>query len=199
MSQNLLLLFTRHPELGKCKTRLAKKIGDQKALSVYKYLLQHTVNITKNIPVDKQVWYATQPVVNDIWDSNIYSKKAQQGKDLGERMAYAFAEGFRAGYDHIIIVGSDLFDISSVIIEEAFQKLKETDFVIAPAQDGGYYLLGMNTLRKEIFENKDWSTSTVFNDTLKSMEDKTVTLLETLNDIDEYEDMKDNTTLMNLL
>ena len=150
MPNNLLLLFTRHPELGKCKTRLAKKIGDKNALTVYQYLLQHTANITKNIPVDKQVWYATQPVENDIWDSNIYSKKAQQGKDLGERMAYAFAEGFRAGYDHIIIVGSDLFDISSVIIEEAFQKLKETDFVIGPAQDGGYYLLGMKFLKIKI-------------------------------------------------
>lgn len=199
MSENLLLLFTRHPELGKCKTRLAKKIGDLKALEVYSYLLQHTANVTKNVNADKQVWYATQPVENDIWNHEYYTKKAQQGEDLGARMSYAFAEGFQEGYDKILIVGSDLLDINAALIEDAFEKLDKTDFVLGPAQDGGYYLLGMKSFRKEIFEDKNWSTASVFNDTLISMGDKSVTLLETLNDIDEYEDMKEHPTLMNLL
>lgn len=199
MSRNLLLLFTRHPELGKCKTRLAKKIGNQKALEVYSYLLQHTANVTKNVKADKQVWYATQAVENDIWNHEYYTKKAQQGEDLGARMSYAFAEGFQEGYDKILIVGSDLLDINAALIEDAFEKLDKTDFVLGPAQDGGYYLLGMKSFRKEIFEDKNWSTASVFNDTLISMGDKSVTLLETLNDIDEYEDMKEHPTLMNLL
>jgi len=199
MSKNLLLLFTRRPELGKCKTRLAKKIGDLKALEVYSYLLQHTANVTKNLNVDKQVWYATQPVENDIWNRDFYTKKAQHGEDLGARMSYAFAEGFQEGYHKILIVGSDLLDINAALIEDAFEKLDKTDFVLGPAQDGGYYLLGMKSFRKEIFEDKNWSTASVFNDTLISMGDKSVTLLETLNDIDEYEDMKEHPTLMNLL
>lgn len=199
MSRNLLLLFTRHPELGKCKTRLAKKIGNQKALEVYSYLLQHTANVTKNVKADKQVWYATQAVENDIWNHEYYTKKAQQGEDLGARMSYAFAEGFQEGYDKILIVGSDLLDINAALIEDAFEKLDKTDFVLGPAQDGGYYLLGMKSFRKEIFEDKNWSTASVFNDTLISMGDKSVTLLKTLNDIDEYEDMKEHPTLMNLL
>lgn len=199
MSKNLLLLFTRHPELGKCKTRLAKKIGDPKALEVYRYLLQHTANVTKNVNAHKQVWYATQPVKNDIWNPKYYTKKAQQGENLGARMAYAFAEGFQQGYDKILIVGSDLLEINTALIEDAFKKLDTTDFVLGPAKDGGYYLLGMKSFRREIFEHKKWSTSSVFSDTLSSMGDKTVTLLETLNDIDEYEDMQEHPTLMNLL
>ncbi|MDQ7916287.1 TIGR04282 family arsenosugar biosynthesis glycosyltransferase [Mesonia sp. MT50] len=199
MSKNLLLLFTRHPELGKCKTRLAQKIGDQKALEVYSYLLQHTANVTKNINAEKQVWYATQPLENDIWNPRYYTKKAQQGENLGARMAYAFAEGFQKGYNKILILGSDLIDLNAARVEDAFTKLDETDFVLGPAEDGGYYLLGMKSFRKEIFENKNWSTPSVFNDTLSSMGDKSVTLLETLNDIDEYEDMQKHPTLMNLL
>ena len=57
----------------------------------------------------------------------------------------------------------------------------------------------LKSFRREIFEHKNWSTASVFNDTLSSMGDKTVTLLETLNNIDEYEDMQEHPTLMNLL
>ncbi|MDT0295242.1 TIGR04282 family arsenosugar biosynthesis glycosyltransferase [Mesonia ostreae] len=199
MSKNLLILFTRHPELGKCKTRLAKEIGDQKALEVYRYLLQHTANVTKNVDADKQVWYATKPIENDIWDSKYYTKKAQQGENLGARMSYAFAEGFQENYDKILIVGSDLLEIDTTRIEDAFKKLDTTDFVLGPAEDGGYYLLGMKNFRREIFKNKKWSTPSVLENTLESIGDKTVTLLETLNDIDEYEDMQKHPELMNLL
>ena len=137
--------------MGKCKTRLAKKIGDQKALEIYSYLLQHTANVTKNVNADKQVWDATQPVENDIWNHEYYTKKAQQGENLGARMSYAFAEGFQQGYDKILIVGSDLLDINTALIEDAFEKLDKTDFVLGPAKDGGYYLLGIEKLPKRNF------------------------------------------------
>ena len=58
MSKNLLLIFTRNPELGKVKTRLAKTIGAEKALAIYKFLLAHTKKVIKNIACDKAVYYS---------------------------------------------------------------------------------------------------------------------------------------------
>ena len=90
-NNNLLIIFTRNPELGKCKTRLAATIGNFAALEVYKLLLGHTVSITKNLGLDKEVYYSNKPIENDIWNSTIYHKKQQQGEDLGERMLHALS------------------------------------------------------------------------------------------------------------
>ena len=79
----LLLIFTRNPELGKVKKRLAAGIGDTAALKVYKYLLQHTVEITRNLQVEKWVYYSEEIPEEDMWDNEIFSKKIQQGEDLG--------------------------------------------------------------------------------------------------------------------
>ena len=190
-TKNLLLLFTRNPELGKCKTRLAATIGEQSALDIYKFLLQHTVNVTRGLKVDKEVHYSVKVRENDIWDPTLYNKKKQLGEDLGARMQQAFSAGFENGYQHIIIMGSDLYDIEQKDIEAAFEALKTNDYVIGPAEDGGYYLLGMNTLTDPLFQNKEWGTATVLKDTLKDLEGKKVKILEERNDIDYFEDIKD--------
>lgn len=191
MSKNLLLIFTRNPELGKCKTRLAKSIGDENALTIYKMLLQHTVEVTKNLSCDKSVYYSVKERENDFWDNSIYIKKKQYGDDLGERMKNAFNEAFGNGYEKVIIIGSDLYDLTQKHIENAFNKLESNDIVIGPALDGGYYLLGMKKLHEKVFQNKDWGTETVRQDTLSDLKDNTVHLLETLNDIDVFDDIKD--------
>lgn len=191
MNDTLLLIFTRNPELGKCKTRLAKTIGDENALAVYKILLQHTVNTTKNLICDKAVYYSVQVRENDLWDATIYQKHQQYGEDLGERMRNAFKKGFEAGYQHVLIVGSDLYDLRAEHIEKAIGLLNTNDIVIGPALDGGYYLLGMKKLHEKVFTNKDWGTETVRKDTLSDLKNNKVSLLETLNDIDVFEDIKD--------
>ena len=112
MNKNLLIIFTRNPELGKCKTRLAAKVGDKAALNIYTFLLEHTVAITKGLAVEKQVHYSVKIRKNDFWDSSIYSKKQQEGPDLGKRMLHAFEQGFEQGYKNIIIIGSDMFDMN---------------------------------------------------------------------------------------
>ena len=188
--KHLLLIFTRNPELGKSKTRLAKTIGDQIALEIYKFLLKRTQEIAVKVNADKAVYYSVKVRNNDIWDSSIYQKYQQFGEDLGVRMKNAFKNGFDAGYKKVIIVGSDLYDLSSKIIDNAFQKLESNDFVIGPAEDGGYYLLGMNFLQEDIFENKDWGTETVRKDTLVNLKDKKVFLLQMLNDADVFEDIE---------
>ncbi len=190
-SKNLLLIFTRNPELGKGKRRLAATIGDQAALDIYKYLLDHTVTITKNLYAEKQVYYSEEIWEDDIWDNKKFAKKLQSGDDLGARMANAFQEGFQNEYQKIIIIGSDMLDLSQEDLEAAFKALEKNDFVIGPAEDGGYYLLGMKKFMPELFKNKSWGTETVLKDTLADLENETTTLFETKNDVDYYEDIKD--------
>lgn len=190
-SDNLLLIFTRNPELGKCKTRLAATVGDKVALDIYKFLLEHTVSITQNLNLDKQVFYSEEIWEDDVWDNKSFAKKLQNGIDLGERMSNAFSEGFKAGYKKICIIGSDMFDLSQTNLENAFKKLDEHDFVIGPAEDGGYYLLGMNVFHGQLFHDKAWGTGNVLKHTLKDLEDKEFTTLPTRNDVDLYEDIKD--------
>ncbi|WP_460217814.1 TIGR04282 family arsenosugar biosynthesis glycosyltransferase [Psychroserpens sp. MEBiC05023] len=190
MTKRALIIFTRNPELGKCKTRLAKTLGNQSALDIYKYLLQHTANIAKKAKADRFVFYSEAINHNDIWDSTHFNKKLQIGNDLGERMSNAFEELIQSGYDKVIIIGSDLLDLNNTLISKAFEKLEDHDVVIGPALDGGYYLLGMKTLHQSIFKNKAWGTETVRRDSLNDLQNSSVFLLKELNDIDTFEDMR---------
>jgi len=196
-AKNLILIFTRNPELGKCKTRLAKTIGDENALTIYKILLQHTADVIEQIDCDKAVYYSVKVRDNDIWDNTIYQKHQQHGNNLGLRMQNAFNNSFKVGYEKVLIVGSDLYDLKPKYIQEAFDNLDNHDVTIGPAEDGGYYLLGMKILHPNIFENKDWGTETVRKDTLNDLKNKSVFLLEELNDIDLYEDLKKYDQLLN--
>ncbi len=189
--ENLLMIFTRNPELGKCKTRLATTVGDQTALDIYKFLLQHTVSITKSLKLSKQVHYSVKVRENDFWNPEIYNKKQQLGNDLGKRMEYAFTEGFAEGYKKIIIIGSDMYDLGLKDLEYAFMELETHDYVIGPAEDGGYYLLGMKSLHSQVFRNKVWGTETVLRDTLKDLKNENIKILEERNDVDIYDDIKD--------
>ncbi len=189
-SKNLLLIFTRNPELGKCKTRLAAIVGNQAALDIYTFLLKHTVAITEKLNLNKEVYYSENISLNDLWGNNLYAKKEQKGDDLGDRMNNAFEEGFKNGYQNIVIIGSDMHDLSQKDIEYAFKMLEKNDYVIGPAIDGGYYLLGMKSLNSQIFKNKTWGTKTVLQETLKEISDKKIKLLEERNDIDYYDDIK---------
>ncbi|WP_046756257.1 TIGR04282 family arsenosugar biosynthesis glycosyltransferase [Kordia jejudonensis] len=188
-SETLLMTFTRNPELGKVKTRLAKGIGKEAALEVYIKLLEHTEHVLQNIQTDKCVWYSVAVRENDIWRDDSYQKKVQFGNDLGERMQNAFKDAFQHNYEKVIIIGSDLYDLQPKHIEEAIEALDQNDIVIGPAQDGGYYLLGMKTLHEKTFAPKNWGTETVLADTLKDLGNQTIHLLETLNDIDHAEDL----------
>ncbi|ADV48263.1 Protein of unknown function DUF2064 [Cellulophaga algicola DSM 14237] len=197
--ENLLLIFTRNPELGKCKTRLAASVGDQKALEIYKFLLNHTAEITQNLKVKKHVYYSETIWKSDIWNNETYEKRLQEGISLGLRMENAFKAGFKQGYKKIIVIGSDMYDLSQADLENAFNLLDSSDFVVGPAEDGGYYLLGMKTVEHSVFTDKAWGTPTVLKDTLKNLEHKKVTLLETRNDVDILEDINEHPAFNALL
>ena len=178
MNKNLIIIFTRNPELGKCKPRLAKTIGNENALSIYKILLQHTANVTKKLKYNKAVYYSVKIREHDVWADDIYQKFQQEGEDLGIRMLNAFKKNFQKGYEKIIIIGSDLYDLKQEHIENAFTVLNTNDVVIGPAQDGGYYLIGMKKLHNAIFQNKKWGTSTIRQDTLTDLTTQKVAFLE---------------------
>jgi len=190
-SKRLLIIFTRNPELGKCKTRLAATVGHEAALEIYVFLLKHTVKVTENLNVTKQVHYSYKIHHNDLWPEAVFDKKQQSGTDLGERMHHAFKQGFESGYKQIIIIGSDLYDLNQAELSQAFDALDDRDYVIGPAEDGGYYLLGMQQLNPALFQNKNWGTSSVLKDTLSILENENVALLPQKNDVDYYEDIQD--------
>ena len=189
-SKDLLLIFTRNPELGKCKTRLAATIGDQAALEIYQFLLGHTARITSDIKADKAVFYSNSIVTEDVWDPKNYLKKVQEGNTLGARMEHAIQWAFEEGYQKIMLIGSDIYDLSQEDLEMAFEALDRSNFVVGPASDGGYYLLGMTKFREDIFRNKAWGTDTVLQDTLEDLQGESVYLLPERNDVDVYEDIR---------
>jgi len=191
-NDRLLLIFARNPEPGKCKTRLAEDIGDEAALEIYRFLLRHTASVTSELPVDKRVCYADAIWENDIWDPRIYQKRLQRGNDLGQRMHLSFQEGFADGYRKVIIIGTDLYDLDQADLEEAFKYLDNADYVLGPARDGGYYLLGMKRPDELIFRNKSWGSDRVLSQTLEDLGDEKVVLLPEKNDIDVLEDIRDN-------
>ena len=192
VNKNLIIIFTRNPELGKVKKRLSKTVGPKTALDIYKLLLKDTEKTVRGINCDKTVYYSNSIQEDDIWDVSVYQKHKQKGADLGERMCNAFKQGFNDGYKKIILIGTDLPDISEQIIQNSLDALNNNNVVFGPAEDGGYYLVGLSKFHQCIFENKAWSTSNLLENTLKELKQKKigVSLIETLNDIDTFEDLK---------
>lgn len=191
MTEGLLILFYKNPELGKVKTRLAATMGDEAALAIYLHLAEHTRHITQQLAVDKVVYYARQIEPDDQWPAHVYGKCVQQGNDLGERLDHAVSKAFADGYRSVVVIGTDCLELNEQILQQAFLALNENDAVIGPAKDGGYYLLGVNHNISALFQNKDWSTETVFADTVKDFETLKIPFvtLPLLSDVDREEDL----------
>lgn len=186
-----LIIFIRKPELGKVKTRLAATVGDQRALAIYLELLQHTKQVAISCDCDKYVF--SDGIIDEEEWSN-FSIQQQSKGNLGERMSSAFDYLFQKDYEKVIIIGSDCLELSNHHLTQAFLHLNDVDFVIGPANDGGYYLLGMKKNHADIFSNKKWGNDSVFFDTLRTAEKLKLTThqLEYLNDIDEEKDLPDS-------
>lgn len=191
MKPPLLIIFYRNPELGKVKSRLAVTLGEEKALAIYLMLAAHTREVSSALKCDKVVYYSKYVDTEDNWDNKVFFKRQQHGEGLGVKMMAAFEESFRAGYHDVCIIGTDCLELTTEILEDAFQNLKSHDVVIGPARDGGYYLLGMKKLHAQFFQNKEWSTSTVFNDTMTDVKNLHLSsyVLPRISDVDEEKDL----------
>ena len=194
MVRSALIIFVRNPVLGKVKSRLAATLGEEKALAIYKALLAHTHNISINLSADKFIFYEDFVNHNDLWENTIYSKHLQEGNSLGDRMKNAFKYLFEKEYEKNIIIGSDCYELSTGLLIEAFNLLSKSDVVAGPASDGGYYLLGMKTFIPDLFDNKKWSTDTVYADTVNQMKELYLTFraLPVLKDVDVESDIDFN-------
>lgn len=191
-SDIVLIVFTKNPEKGKVKTRLANTVGNKKALKVYQKLLRITKSVTDKLDVPRQIWYSRFIDDDDIWSDNNYEKHLQKGDNLGLRMQHAFKKAFAEGYQKVVIIGSDCSALRSELIEQGFRALDNHQTVIGPARDGGYYLLGMTNFYPSLFEDKPWSTSSVFEETIRQFEQMNLSYksLPVLNDIDTEADLK---------
>ena len=189
MNEELVIVFVKNIKLGKVKTRLAKTIGNQAAFDIYSELVKITENTIHDLNIDKRIYFS-ETVVETQWNG-LY-KAVQKGNDLGERMKNAFSKGFEDGYKRIVLIGSDLPDIEVKHIKNGLSVLKENNMVFGPAEDGGYYLIGMSKMNESVFNNKPWSQSNLLEETLNELKANNVTFstLETLNDIDTIEDLE---------
>ena len=183
-----LIIFARKPEAGKVKTRLSATIGNEKALAIYIRLLEHTRHIVNELSCEKYV-FLTHEKHDDFW--NGFNHELQLEHSLGDRMSHAFALLFKKGHKHVIIIGTDCPDITPEIVEEAFRQLSSNDIVIGPAEDGGYYLLGMNRYHATLFQDIQWSSEVVYNQTIEKINDNNLSYynLPELSDVDEEKDV----------
>ena len=194
LSSTALVIFVRNPVLGQVKTRLAKDIGDERARAIYLQLLQHTLEITRGLSFRKFIYYADEVSDYDLWSVPGYTKRKQNGTDLGERMLNSFKELFDQGFTRIIIIGSDCLQLQTENLQEAVALLESNVAVMGPASDGGYYLLGLTKLYPDLFLNKPWSTDQVFAKTIDDFNNQGITyaLLKELSDIDDITDLEEN-------
>ncbi|MDG2331621.1 MAG: TIGR04282 family arsenosugar biosynthesis glycosyltransferase [Flavobacteriales bacterium] len=188
---DVLIIFVKNLELGNVKTRLANLIGDQNALIVYEALVDKTRETIEPLNVKKAIYYSNYIDEYDKFSNDKFSKRLQLGDDLGNRMQNTFQSVFNLGFKKAVIIGSDCWDLTPEIIEVAFEELDSHDFVLGPAVDGGYYLMGMKEMLSDVFNNKQWSTANVLVDTLIDIDNasKTKALLPTLSDVDYLSDL----------
>lgn len=167
MENQAIITFTKNIKLGNVKTRIASSVGEEKALSIYKELLEFTEELLNSIPYTIYIyWDSYIPSNLEFFSNHFFNHKVQKGKELGERMENAFKDIFLL-HQKVLIIGTDCPYLQKQHISEAFLSLDTYDYCIGPALDGGYYLLGLNNFLSDWFQNISWSTNKVFSQTQK--------------------------------
>lgn len=192
MSKEVLSIFVKNLIPGTVKTRLAKDLGIDVAIEIYKELVRITAEATKTLKIDKCVYYSEYIESNDQFDDAKYQKHIQEGKDLGQRMQNCFYDAFELNFDKIILIGSDTPDITDQIISQGFAELDKHDIIIGPAQDGGFYLIGMKEPHENLLNKRTYGHEQVLNELLNEIENRNLSVfkLPTLIDIDVKDDLK---------
>ncbi|MGF7060405.1 TIGR04282 family arsenosugar biosynthesis glycosyltransferase [Brassicibacter mesophilus] len=166
-----LILMTRIPIPGKTKTRLMDIFTGEKCAGIHKCFLLDLFNIFNYINDDVDIFLTYTPegnlnIIQDIIPSYI-NCFPQTGDDLGARMGNAIGEVFNIGYTDVILIGSDIPDIQPYELLDAFSILENNDICLGPTFDGGYYLVGMKKLHKEIFDKElKWGKKSVLEGTI---------------------------------
>ena len=159
MKKDVVLVFQKNAILGQVKTRLASGMGELPALEIYKHLVQLTYIALEVVPV--HVWTFFSDFIPEFTQPFVKKSFVQHGQDLGDRMENAFARTFESGMDKVLLIGTDCPSLHSQDLLQAFDALTNSDLVLGPASDGGYYLIGMKSRAAFLFEGIAWSTSQV--------------------------------------
>jgi rSAM/selenodomain-associated transferase 1 len=194
-TQRRVLVFIRAPELGKVKTRLEKKMDAVTVLGLYQCFVEDIIQTLTSGGYDITVYFAPSHKESAVqaWLGSTIHIQAQTGRRLGEKMRNAFSDVFATEVDQVVLIGSDFPDLDIRIIHEAFAFLQKKDVAIAPAEDGGYYLMGFrkDTFDGDVFTGIDWGTEHVYRQTLQRIRDASLNdhILPSWKDIDTYEDL----------
>ncbi len=195
MKKNHLILFTRYPEAGKVKTRLIPALGPGGSCNLHRQMtelaLKQLRELSSHRPVSIEVRFeGGDETLMKAWLGRDYCFSPQGTGDLGIRLERAFQEAFQSGSNSVVLIGSDCPALTPEIILKAFEGLKHNDLILGPAQDGGYYLIGLQKPHP-LFNDIPWGSDEVFNRTQEKARTLglKICLLETLNDIDRPEDL----------
>lgn len=163
-----IICFTRIPLPGKTKTRLMPLLSGEQCAALHTAFLRDIAAVCSQI--DAALFTAYTPdgepkPLSDIFPGNTVLFP-QEGNDIGSRMANALSRVFVQGYDACILIGADLPLLTAEHLSAAFEALKSHDMALGPTSDGGYYLIGLRRPCPAVFENQQYSTASVYENTL---------------------------------
>jgi rSAM/selenodomain-associated transferase 1 len=198
--QQRLLVFARLPEPGKVKTRLAAEVGDARALAVYEAMLREvlgTIGASTPETEIEMLWPPT-PAASGALLRRAFGQHAtamQTGATLGDRLSMAFSERFFFHRtEKIVAIGVDDPLLPRELLDHAFALLDSCEYVVGPAEDGGYYLIGCRALsfEPEVFRGIAWGTPAVLAETIRKIAatGRTCAVLPQRSDIDTAEDLE---------
>jgi len=193
MSKGLaIILMSKVPLAGYTKTRLMDRLSGRECAEFHSACLLDLAQTVGEVGCPTYLYYTGgDPGEFPIGEAmSKLIKRPQKGRDLGERMYNAALEAF-AYHNRLIIIGADLPNLSANALNKAFAQLELQDTVVGPAEDGGYYLLGIKQAHVELFSGIEWGTSQVMTATLAKIKSLglSTALLETLRDIDTWDDV----------
>lgn len=196
-----VILFTRYPVAGKCKTRLIPALGPDGAAALHQEMTLHIVaQLTRLAAIHPHLLEihhdgGTEEQMRS-WLGSGHTYRRQAEGDIGRRMQAAISSHL-GRRQHLLLIGSDCPDLTAEILEEAFVALTANDLVLGPAYDGGYYLIGVDlkssvSICHTLFQDIPWSTDNVYLTTIKRAEQHRLRChtLTRLHDIDTPADLR---------
>ncbi|MEF8787743.1 MAG: TIGR04283 family arsenosugar biosynthesis glycosyltransferase [Planctomycetota bacterium] len=192
-----LIVFTRWPRPGEAKTRLIPALGAEGAAQLQRRMTARVIRMGRRLRrregVQLEVRFegGSRTLMQRRFGYGVRYRRQPEG-DLGNRMRMCFRGAFREGCDRVVLVGSDCPGVTATIFQGAFERLHGRDLVLGPAQDGGYYLVGLRRRAPGLFDGPSWGSSTVLRQTLRKAGSLGLThaLLQTLQDVDTPEDLQ---------
>jgi hypothetical protein len=188
-----IAVFAKAPVPGTVKTRLAAVLDSESAAAFHAGLVQRTLATAVQSGAGVvELWCAPDerhPFFARCARDFGVALRCQEGADLGARMAHAFERTLAQGAA-LVIIGTDCPMLAADDLREAVDTLREVDAVIAPAEDGGYVLVGLATPVPSMFDAMAWGSAAVMEATRKRLQQARVRWKEmkTFWDVDRPED-----------